>query len=51
MNGTDSTESDAKLSELIAKYYADGAYPIAQVYAFRKKSDETFEAGPSLCPT
>ena len=36
-------ESDAALSELIAKYQADGAYQIAEVYAFRNQSDEAFE--------
>ena len=36
-------ESDAALSELIAKYHADDAHLIAQVYAFRNQSDEAFE--------
>jgi tetratricopeptide (TPR) repeat protein len=36
-------ESDAALSELIAKYHAGSAYQIAEVYAFRKQSDEAFE--------
>jgi TolB-like protein/Flp pilus assembly protein TadD len=36
-------ESDATLNELIAKYHADSAYQIAQVYAFRNQSDEAFE--------
>src|SRR6266436_3927262 len=36
-------ESDAALSELIAKYHAGGAFQIAQVYAFRNQSDEAFE--------
>jgi tetratricopeptide (TPR) repeat protein len=36
-------ESDAALSELIAKYHEDGAYQIAEVYAFRNQSDEAFE--------
>jgi len=36
-------ESDAALSELIAKYHADSAYQIAEVYAFRNQSDEAFE--------
>ncbi len=36
-------ESDAALSELIAKYHAGGAYQIAQVYAFRNQRDEAFE--------
>jgi TolB-like protein/DNA-binding winged helix-turn-helix (wHTH) protein/Flp pilus assembly protein TadD len=36
-------ESDAALSELIAKYHADAAFQIAEVYAFRNQSDEAFE--------
>jgi TolB-like protein/DNA-binding winged helix-turn-helix (wHTH) protein/cytochrome c-type biogenesis protein CcmH/NrfG len=36
-------ESDAALSEFIAKYHADAAYQIAAVYAFRSQSDEAFE--------
>jgi TolB-like protein/DNA-binding winged helix-turn-helix (wHTH) protein len=36
-------ESDAALSELIAKYHEGGAYQIAEVYAFRNQSDEAFE--------
>ena len=36
-------ESDAALSELIAKYNAGAAYQIAEVYAFRNQSDEAFE--------
>ncbi|HET6931543.1 MAG TPA: hypothetical protein VFI45_14555, partial [Candidatus Acidoferrum sp.] len=36
-------ESDAALSELIAKYRADDAHLIAQVYAFRNQSDEAFK--------
>jgi len=36
-------ESDAALSELIAKYRTDDAHLIAQVYAFRNQSDEAFE--------
>jgi TolB-like protein/DNA-binding winged helix-turn-helix (wHTH) protein len=36
-------ESDAALSELTTKYYAMGAYQIAEVYAFRSQSDEAFE--------
>jgi tetratricopeptide (TPR) repeat protein len=36
-------ESDAALSEYVAKYHAGGAYQIAEVYAFRKQSDEAFE--------
>ena len=36
-------ESDAALSELVAKYHAGGALQIAEVYAFRNQSDEAFE--------
>ena len=36
-------ESDAALSEFIAKYHAISAYQIAEVYAFRIQSDEAFE--------
>jgi len=36
-------ESDAALSELIAKYHEGGAYQIAEVCAFRNQSDEAFE--------
>jgi TolB-like protein/DNA-binding winged helix-turn-helix (wHTH) protein len=36
-------ESDAALSDLIAKYHASEAYGIAMVYAFRNQSDEAFE--------
>jgi predicted Zn-dependent protease len=36
-------ESDAALIELIAKYRADDAHLIAQVYAFQNQSDEAFE--------
>jgi tetratricopeptide (TPR) repeat protein len=36
-------ESDAALSELIAKYHAGSAYQIAEIYAFRNQSDEAFE--------
>lgn len=43
MNCTGSTESDPALSELIAKYHEGGAYQIADVYAFRNQSDETFD--------
>jgi tetratricopeptide (TPR) repeat protein len=35
-------ESDTALSELIAKYHASGAYQVAQVYAFRNRSDKAF---------
>jgi TolB-like protein/DNA-binding winged helix-turn-helix (wHTH) protein len=36
-------ESDAALSELIAKCHESGAYQIAEVYAFRNQSDDAFE--------
>jgi serine/threonine-protein kinase len=36
-------ESDAALAEYIAKYPADGAYQIAQIYALRGESDRAFE--------
>ena len=36
-------ESVAALSEYVAKYHANGAYQIAQVFAFRNQSDEAFE--------
>jgi TolB-like protein/DNA-binding winged helix-turn-helix (wHTH) protein len=36
-------ESDAALSQLIAKYHAGYAYQIAQVYAFRNQPDEAFD--------
>ncbi len=36
-------ESDAALSELIAKYHAGAAYQIAEVYAFRNQPDKAFE--------
>jgi tetratricopeptide (TPR) repeat protein len=36
-------ESDAALSDLIAKYHAGSAYQIAEIYAFRNQSDEAFE--------
>ena len=36
-------ESDAALTELIAKYHSIEAYGITVVYAFRNQSDEAFE--------
>jgi tetratricopeptide (TPR) repeat protein len=36
-------DSDAALSELIAKYHASLAYYISAVYAFRNQTDEAFE--------
>jgi TolB-like protein/DNA-binding winged helix-turn-helix (wHTH) protein/lipoprotein NlpI len=36
-------ESDTALSELIAKYHSDSAFPIAEVYSFRKEPDQAFK--------
>lgn len=36
-------ESDAALSELIAKYHRNNAFQIAGVYAFRHEPDKAFE--------
>jgi len=36
-------ESDAALAELVAKYHADSAFQIAEVYAFRGEADRAFE--------
>ena len=36
-------QSDAALSELIAKYHSGSEYAIAEVYAFWNKPDEAFE--------
>jgi TolB-like protein/Flp pilus assembly protein TadD len=36
-------DSNAALSELIAKHHIDSAYQIAEVYAFRGESDKSFE--------
>jgi len=36
-------ESNSALAALIAKYGVDGSYQIAQVYAYRKQSDKSFE--------
>jgi TolB-like protein/DNA-binding winged helix-turn-helix (wHTH) protein/Flp pilus assembly protein TadD len=36
-------ESDAALSEFVMKYHANGAYQIAQAYAFRNQPVEAFE--------
>ena len=36
-------ESDAALSEFIAKYHASYAYGVARVFAFRNQFDEAFE--------
>jgi serine/threonine-protein kinase len=36
-------ESDAALTELIARYSATGAFTIATVYAYRNQRDQAFE--------
>ena len=36
-------ESDAALAEYVAKYHADWAYQIAEMYAFRGEADRAFE--------
>jgi len=36
-------EADAALAELIAKYHAEAAFQIAEVYAFRREADPAFE--------
>src|SRR5262249_27607016 len=36
-------ESNSALAALIAKYGVDGSYQIAQVYAYRKQPDKSFE--------
>jgi TolB-like protein/DNA-binding winged helix-turn-helix (wHTH) protein/Tfp pilus assembly protein PilF len=36
-------ESDAALNVFVTKYHTDGAYQIAQVYAFRNQRDEAFD--------
>jgi tetratricopeptide (TPR) repeat protein len=36
-------ESDAALAELVARGYADSAFQIAEVYAFRGETDNAFE--------
>jgi hypothetical protein len=36
-------ESDAALSELIAKYQSQSAFLIAEVYSFRKEPDQAFK--------
>jgi tetratricopeptide (TPR) repeat protein len=36
-------ESDAALSEFVMKYHANGAYQIAEAYAFRNQPVEAFE--------
>jgi len=43
MNCTDSTESDAALSELIGEKPCTQCVPNRPVYAFRNQSDEAFE--------
>ncbi len=36
-------EADAALGELVARYHADSAYQIAEVYAFRGEADRAFQ--------
>jgi serine/threonine protein kinase/tetratricopeptide (TPR) repeat protein len=36
-------ESDAALAELIAKFHAESAYQVAEVYAFRGETDRAFD--------
>jgi hypothetical protein len=36
-------ESDAALAEYVAKYHAEGAFQIAELYAFRGEADRAFE--------
>jgi eukaryotic-like serine/threonine-protein kinase len=36
-------EADAALAEFIAKYQADGAFQVAEIYAFRGETDRAFE--------
>ena len=36
-------EADAALAEFIAKYQADGAFQVAEIYAFRGEADRAFE--------
>jgi tetratricopeptide (TPR) repeat protein len=36
-------ESDTALAEYVAKYHAEGAFQIAEVYAFRGEADRAFE--------
>ena len=36
-------ESDTELSDYIAKFHSDGAYQIAEIYAFRGERDKAFE--------
>ena len=36
-------EADATLAEFIAKYQADGAFQVAELYAFRGEADRAFE--------
>ncbi|HSA93630.1 MAG TPA: tetratricopeptide repeat protein, partial [Terriglobales bacterium] len=36
-------EADAALAEFVAKYHADAAFQIAEVYAFRGEADRAFE--------
>jgi tetratricopeptide (TPR) repeat protein len=36
-------EADAALADYIATFHADGAYQIAEIYAFRGERDKAFE--------
>jgi len=36
-------EADAALADYIAKFHTDGAYQIAEIYAFRGERDQAFE--------
>lgn len=36
-------EADAALAEFIAKHQAEGAFQIAEIYAFRGETDRAFE--------
>ena len=36
-------EADAALAEFIAKYQADAAFQVAEIYAFRGEADRAFE--------
>jgi hypothetical protein len=48
MNFTDSTESDAALTESIAKYHAIQALKIAEVNAFGKQSETVGDGSPQV---
>jgi hypothetical protein len=48
MNRTDSTEPDAALTELIAKYHANQALKIAEVNVFGKQSETVGDGNPQV---